>query len=84
MQQAADDMENLGFNVNDRRSGDELDKIVGYTFVPQPAQLRVPDGKWVRTHASLLFLAGQRKVDIELLRALSEFGYGRPCLTEQC
>ena len=55
-----------GFNVNDRRAGDELDKIVGYKFVPQPAQLRVPDDKWARTHAALLFRAGQRKVDIEL------------------
>jgi hypothetical protein len=66
MQQAADDMVDLGFNVNDMRAGDELDKIVGYKFVPKPAQLRVPDDKWVRTHASLLFLAGQRKVGIEL------------------
>ena len=64
MQQAADDMEDLGFNVNDRRAGDELDKIAGYTLVPRPAQLRVPSDKWALTHASLLPMAGQRKVDM--------------------
>lgn len=70
MQQAADDMEDLGFNLNDRRAGDELGKVVGYTFVPRPAQRRVPSDKWALTHASLLLLEGQRKVDIELLRDL--------------
>ncbi len=70
MESAATDLEALGFKVPDRRSGDTLDKIVGYAIQVNPLRFTVPPHKLALLHESLSFLIACRRVHTGLLRSI--------------
>jgi hypothetical protein len=70
MESAATDLEALGFRVPDRRSGETLDKIVGYSIQVNPLRFTVPPHKLALLHESLSFLIACRRVHTGLLRSI--------------
>ena len=70
MQMIADQMEVEGFLVPDRKSGNELDKVVGYKPDQKASKFSLPDHKWTLLHDSLLTISRYNSIDVELLRAI--------------
>ena len=70
MEEIADNMEAAGFRVPDRRSGDEIAKVVGYEIDAQKGEFSLPRKKARLLQAALLELASARFVCVDLLRAL--------------
>ncbi|CAE7791178.1 unnamed protein product [Symbiodinium sp. CCMP2592] len=70
MEEIADNMEAAGFRVPDRRSGDEIAKVVGYEIDAQKGEFRLPRKKARLLQAAFLEVASARFVCVELLRAL--------------
>ncbi|CAE7309115.1 unnamed protein product [Symbiodinium sp. CCMP2592] len=66
----ADNMEAAGFRVPDRRSGDEIAKVVGYEIDAQKGEFSLPHKKARLLQAAFLEVASARFVCVELLRAL--------------
>ncbi len=56
MESAVTDLEALGFKVPDRRSGETLDKTVGYAIQVNPLRFTVPPHKLALLRESLSFL----------------------------
>ena len=70
MEEIADNMEAEGFRVPDRRSGDEVCKVVGYEIDARQGTFSLPMKKARLLQAAFIELAGARYICVELLRAL--------------
>ena len=65
--QFADGLEELGFEVKDRQYNGECDKVLGYEPVNSPPRLRLPREKAALIQASLEALVANTWVEVELL-----------------
>ncbi|CAE7904063.1 unnamed protein product, partial [Symbiodinium sp. KB8] len=70
MEEIANNMEAEGFRVPDRRSGDEVCKVVGYEIDARQGTFSLPMKKARLLQAAFIELAGARYICVELLRAL--------------
>ena len=70
MHEIANRMEEVGFAVPDRRTGDEVKKVIGYEIDAQKGIFALPAKKARLLRLALLELAHARRVDVDLLRAL--------------
>eukprot|EP00439_Symbiodinium_sp_Y106_P030950 s4025_g3.t1 len=70
MEEIADNMEAAGFRVPDRRTGDEIAKVVGYEIDAQKGEFLLPRKKARLLQSAFLELANARYVCVDLLRAL--------------
>ncbi|OLP75372.1 hypothetical protein AK812_SmicGene44843 [Symbiodinium microadriaticum] len=70
MEEIANNMEAEGFRVPDRRSGDEVCKVVGYEIDARQGMFSLPKKKARLLQVAFMELAGARYICVELLRAL--------------
>ena len=70
MEWSANALTEAGFRVTDRHAAEDKQRIVGYEIEDSPARLRAPAVISVQVRAALLFIAGQRRVCVNTLRAL--------------
>ena len=56
MEVMANALEDVGFLVKDRQRNSELDRVVGYALIREPAQLRLHPERAARLHSRMLRL----------------------------
>ena len=70
MEATAEELEAIGFLVNDRRSGADVVKAVGYEPRASPAALLIPAKKAAQTYDSLKLLTARIRVHVDTLRSV--------------
>jgi len=68
-----DELELLGFVVDDRQPGGTVARIIGYAPQASPARLCLPGDKAAWLHDALLWVASRFRVDTAVLRSLLGF-----------
>ena len=63
-------LQDVGFQVTQQSRSGEVSKVVGYEVQQRPAEFRLPVRKMVLLRVAFLGLAGQKLVNVEVLRSL--------------